>query len=209
MFYGRGEVAKSFYAPASPWHTAGAKSWPEYDPDKAKFLLRQAKAVGVEIMLQSLNSFPYTQQTAELVQAMWSEVGFKIVFNLYEEPVLAQKRRDRDFHAESTSASYRWDPDSWFSRQLLSTAPSTKTTSGFRDEKCDKLIAEARSTIDRKKRLELYTAIDSLVNDELPLLYVHHLTALQAGAMNLHGYQPAISGPFSIKGGGIRTAWLA
>jgi len=55
----------------------------------------------------------------------------------------------------------------------------------------------------------LYAAVESLVNEELPVLYIHHLTALQAGAMNLKGYQPAISGPFSTRGGGIRTAWLA
>jgi ABC-type transport system substrate-binding protein len=71
------------------------------------------------------------------------------------------------------------------------------------------LIVQARQTADRQKRLELYTAIESLVNEELPLLYLHHLTALQAGTMRLQGYQPAISGPFSIRGGGIRTAWLA
>jgi hypothetical protein len=47
------------------------------------------------------------------------------------------------------------------------------------------------------------------VNDELPILYLHHLTLLEAGALNLNGYQPAISGPFSTQGAGIRTAWLA
>jgi len=154
-----------------------------------------------------LNSFPYLQQTAELVQHMWSEVGFKATLNLYEEPVLNQKRRDRDFHADSTSGSYRWDPDGWFSRQILSSAPSN--WSSFKDEKADKLIAEARQTADKQKRLELYAAVESIVNEELPILYIHHLTALQAGAMNLKGYQPAISGPFSTRGGGIRTAWLA
>ena len=89
-------------------------------------------------------------------------------------------------------------------------APSNKINgSGFNNEKADKLIAEARQTADKKKRLELYAAVESIVNDELPILYIHHLTALQAGAMNLKGYQPAISGPFSTRGGGIRTAWLA
>ena len=132
-----------------------------------------------------------------------------MTLNLYEEPVLNQKRRDRDFHADSTSAgSYRWDPDGWFSRQLLSGAPSN-IWSSFKNEKVDNLIAEARQTADKKKRLELYAAIESIVNEELPILYIHHLTALQAGAMNLKGYQPAISGPFSTRGGGIRTAWLA
>src|SRR5215471_9749108 len=210
VFYGRGEIAKGFYAPASPWFAAGAKTWPEHDPDKAKAILHKAKAIGTEIILQSLSSYPYLQQTAELVQQMWSEVGFKVALNLYEQPVLLQKRRDRDFHAESTAAAYRWDPDNWFSRNLLSTAPANKSSgSGFHHERVDKLITEARQILDKQKRLELYTAIDSIVNEELPILYIHHLTALQAGAMNLKGYQPAISGPFSTRGGGIRTAWLA
>src|SRR5216683_2762796 len=107
VFYGRGETATGAYASVSPWFAAGAKSWPEYDPEKAKTILQKAKAVGTEIILQSLSSYPYLQQTAELVQNMWSEVGFKVALNLYEQPVLLQKQRDRDFHAESTSGSYR------------------------------------------------------------------------------------------------------
>ncbi len=210
VFYGRGEIARGCYAPASPWFAAGATPWPEYDPEKAKSLVRKAKAVGTEVILQSLNAYPYMHQTAELVQHMWSEVGFKVALNLYEAPVLNQKRRDRDFHADSTAGSYRWDPDNWFSRQILSTAPANKINGpGFKSAKADTLIAEARQTADKKKRLELYAALESIVNEELPILYIHHLTALQAGAMNLKGYQPAISGPFSTRGGGIRTAWLA
>jgi peptide/nickel transport system substrate-binding protein len=210
VFYGRGETARGYYASVSPWFAAAAKPWPEYDPDKAKSILRKAKAVGTEIILQSDNAYPYLHQTAELVQNMWSEVGFKVALHLYEAPVLNQKRRERDFHAESTAGSYRWDPDGWFSRQILSSAPANKINgSGFNNEKADTLIAEARQTADKKKRLELYAAVESIVNDELPVLYIHHLTALQAGAMNLKGYQPAISGPFSTRGGGIRTAWLA
>src|SRR5215475_6627475 len=210
VFYGRGEIARGYYAPTSPWFAAGAKSWPEYDPDKAKSLLRKAKAVGIEVIVQANNAYPYLQHTAELVQAMWNEAGFKVAIHLYETPVLNQKRRERDFHAESSSGAYRWDPDGWFSRQILSSAPSNRINgSGFSNEKADKLIAEARQTTDKKKRLELYAAIDSIVNEELPILYVQHLTGLQAGAMNLKGYQPSISSAFSTRGGGIRTAWLA
>lgn len=120
-----------------------------------------------------------------------------------------KKRRDRDFHADATSSSYRWDPDGWFSRMFLSSAPSTRLTSGFQHAHVDTLIATARQTADRQKRLELYAAIESIINEELPLFYLHHVTALQAGSMRLHGYAPALSGPFSIRGGGIRTAWLA
>lgn len=208
VFYGRGEVARGFYAPASPWYSEGVTLWPPYDPDKARFLLRQARAVGTEVALQALPTPPYMQQTAELVQAMWSEVGFKVRFNLYDEVALNQKRRERAFHADSTAASYRWDPDGWFSRQILSTAPATKANSGFHNERADQLIAEARRTADRQRRLELYAAIDGIVNAELPILYLHHLTLLEAGSMRLKGYRPSVSGAFSIRGGGIRTAWM-
>jgi len=208
VFHGRGETAQGFYASASPWYTDGAKPWPAYDPDKAKFLLRQAKAMGTEVLLQALSAFPYMQQTAELIQAMWTEVGLKVRYDLYDEVALNQKRRERNFHADSTAGSYRWDPDGWFSRQILSTAPATKANSGFHNEQADKLIAEARRTADRKKRLELYAAIDSIVNEELPILYLHHVTVLQAGSMHLKGYHPSVSGAFSTRGGGIRTAWM-
>ena len=208
VFYGQGETASGFYASVSPWHAAGVKPYPEYDPDKAKFLLKQARAVGTPIDLQSQNAYPYMQQTGELVQAMWTEVGFKVLHNAYENTVLRKRRRDREFHADSMASSYRFDPDGWFSRLILSTEPSTKESSGFRNERVDKLIAEARRTRDKAKRLELYAEIDSIVNDELPILYIHHLTLLEAGGLNLKGYQPAISGPFTTQGGGIRTAWL-
>jgi len=169
VFYGRGETARGAYAPASPWFATGAKTWPEHDPEKAKSILQKAKAIGTEVILQSLSSYPYLQQTAELVQHMWSEVGFKVALNLYEQPVLLQKRRDRDFHADSTAGSYRWDPDGWFSRNILSTAPANKDSGpGFKNEKADKLIAEARQTADKKKRLEIYAAVESIGKKELP-----------------------------------------
>ena len=209
VFYGRGQTATGYYSPDSPWHTAGVRPYPAFDPDKAKFLVRKAKAVGTAIDLQSLNTYPYQQQTGELLHAMWSEVGFKVSHNAYDGAVLRQKRRQRDFHAASSAASYRFDPDGWFSREILSTSPSNQQGSGFRHDKADQLILEARQTPDKDKRLALYAEVDSIVNEELPILYLHHLTLLEAGVSNLQGYQPAISGPFSTHGAGIRAAWLA
>ena len=209
VFYGRGSISTGFFAKVSPWHAAGAKSWPEYDPDKAKFLIRKAKAQGTTIVLQANSSWPYMQQTGELAQAMWTEVGFKVNYNIYDAAVLRQKRKSGDFHAESQAASYRWDPDGWFSRQILSTASSTKQQSRFRNERADKLIAEARATRSKSKRLEMYAEIDSIVNTALPILYTQHLSLLEAGVLNLKNYQPAISGPYSTVGAGIRAAWLA
>src|SRR4029450_12459185 len=102
------------------------------------------------------------QQTGELIQSMWSEVGFKVKFDILSAPVLRQRRRERVFHADSMAASYRFDPDGWFSRQLLSTAPSNKENCGFRHDQADKLIGEARMSANKQRRLELYTEIDGI-----------------------------------------------
>jgi peptide/nickel transport system substrate-binding protein len=209
VFFQRGEIATGYFPSVSPWH-ASPEGWKgKYDPEKAKFLLQKAKAVGTEIILQANDSWPYMQQTGELLQAMWSEVGFKVKYNVYDNAVLLQNRRAGEFHADSMAGSYRFDPDGWFSRQILSTASQTQATSRFRNEKADRLIREGLQIADVKKRLEVYREIENIINDELPVLYTHHLTLLEAGVMNLKDYQPAISGAPSTKGGGIRTAWMA
>ena len=141
--------------------------------------------MGAEVSVQAEDAWPYMQQTAELVQAMWTEVGFKVANYTYDRTVLLQKRRSGDFHADSMAASYRWDPDGFYARQILSSGATTKIESRFHNEKADKLILEARRTPERQKRLEMYAAIDSIINEELPLLYTHHLTLLEAGSLKL------------------------
>jgi peptide/nickel transport system substrate-binding protein len=209
IFYGHGEPATGFYAPASPWYVKHPKPYPAYDPDKAKSLLRQAKAEGTEVILQALASYPYLRQTGEVLQAMWEEVGFKVTFYIDGDSVLRDRRRERSFHAEVTSANYRFDPDGWFARMFLSTSATNRMNANFRRDNVDRLIIEARQTADKQKRLELYTAIESMINEELPVLYLHHVALLEAGSIRLKGYKPGISGAFSTHGAGIRTAWLA
>ena len=70
----------------------------------------------------------------------------------------------------------------------------------------DMLIQQARVTRDRKKRLELYTEVENIINEEVPLLHTHAVPLLQAGVQNLQGYQPAFAGLFSTAHSGIRTA---
>jgi peptide/nickel transport system substrate-binding protein len=210
VFYQRGDMATGFFPSHSPWHTASEGWKGKFDPDKAKSLLKKAKAVGTNIDLMANSNYPYMQQTGELLQAMWTNVGFNVKYNIFDTAVLQDKRKEGDFHAESMAGSYRFDPDGLYSRQVLSTAPQTRQQgSRFRNEKADQLIIEGRQTADPAKRLEIYREVETIINEELPMLYTHHLTLLEAGITNLHDYKPAISGSPNVKGGGLRTAWLA
>src|ERR671924_421779 len=46
VFYGCGDIATGYFPEASPWHTSPEGWRGKYDPDKAKFLLKKARAVG-------------------------------------------------------------------------------------------------------------------------------------------------------------------
>ncbi len=70
VFYQRGDIASGYFPPVSPWH-ASPEGWKgKYDPEKAKFLLQQAKAMGTPIILMSTNRPAYFHQTGELLQAL-------------------------------------------------------------------------------------------------------------------------------------------
>lgn len=209
VFYGLGHIVKSFYGPDSAWYMPGVKSWPEFDPDKSKFLLRKANAHNTPVLLVSRPDFNYMHQTGELVHAMWTDVGFKVSYEIHPDAVLREKFRKGEFDADSTASSYRSDPDGWFGRNLLSSASETQLRTGYKSEAVDKLIETAIATPNRNKRIQMYAEIEGHINTDLPMVYTHTIPLLQASVGKLKGYAPAVPGPFSYAGGGIRTAYFA
>ncbi|WP_119419402.1 ABC transporter substrate-binding protein [Desertibaculum subflavum] len=208
VFHGQGQIAKGFYSKSSPWHGESIKSWPQYDPDKARSMLKKANGGDAKLLIIANDSFPYMQQTGELVHAMLQEAGFNVVFEIHPTPVIQDKYNKGAFDIDSSANSYRIDPDGWYGRSILSTAPETKRRHGYVNEKVDQLILAAKVERDKKKRRQMYADVDSLVNHDLPLIYTHFVPLRQAGTKKVHGYHPAFTGPFQYAGGGLRTAWM-
>ena len=209
IFNGLSQTAPAFYSKVSPWYMPEIKRPYEFDPDKAKFLIKKAGAQDEPIILTSRDAYAYMHQTGEIVHAMLRDVGFKANHEIHPYSVLKAKWRKGDFHLDSTANSYRPDPDAWYGRAVYSEAGSTKLRTGFKNEKADKLILEAQQTADKSKRHELYMAVEQIVNEELPMLYTHFIPLIFAGAKNLKGFAPAFAGPYSTQGAGLRTAYMA
>jgi peptide/nickel transport system substrate-binding protein len=208
VFNNRGAIAKGFYSEASPWYANDIVSWPAYDPDKAKALRKKAKNGDARMLIIANDSYPYMQQSGELVHAMLQEAGFNVVFEIHPTPVVQDKYNKGEFDIDSSANSYRIDPDGWYSRSILSTAPETRRRHGYKNEKVDQLILAAKVERDKAKRRQLYRDVDSLVNQDLPLVYTHFVSLMQAGTKKIHGYKPAFTGPFQYAAGGLRMAWI-
>ncbi|UYN96646.1 MAG: twin-arginine translocation signal domain-containing protein [Enhydrobacter sp.] len=210
VFNGIGSVSKGFYSSASPWHSDAIESWPKFDLDKAKALRKKAKGGDQRLTIIANDTFPYMQQSGELVHAMLKDAGFNVVLEIAPTPVMNEKIGKGDFNIDSTANSYRLDPDGWFARNILSSAPENRRRIGYKNEKADQIIMAARKERDRAKRKQMYADVETLVNKDLPMLYTHFVPLMMAGnRARVKDYQVSFSGPWSFAGGGMRRTWIA
>jgi peptide/nickel transport system substrate-binding protein len=208
VYYGHGHMADQPYPPGDPWHLEGIRSL-EYDPDRAKALLKEARAVGTEIkILVNVNS-TINRETAQVVQDLWSTIGFKVTVESLDTVPFRDARNQGTFDGLINSNTYRYDPDDYFGRNLHSKSDYSQALSGWQNERYDRLVEEAKRTLDPARRKELYTEAWNLVNVELPFFYLHEITQTSAAVKTLWGYQPGSAGAVSYQGGGLRTAYIA
>jgi peptide/nickel transport system substrate-binding protein len=149
------------------------------------------------------------QQSGELVHAMLKDAGFNAVLEILPGPVMLDKQAKGDYHIDSTANSYRLDPDGWYGRNILSTAPENRRRNGYKNEKADQIILAARKERDRAKRRLMYADVETLVNRDLPMLYTHFVPLMMAGNRGrLKSFNVSFSGPWSYAGAGLRRAWI-
>ncbi|MCA8927948.1 MAG: ABC transporter substrate-binding protein [Alphaproteobacteria bacterium] len=208
VYNGFSEPLKQFYASTSSWYNDEVPNELEYDPEKSRFILRKLNMQNLPIAVVARDTYQYMRNGAEIVHAMLLDAGFGATNEVFDNPVLREKYKKNDWGIDSTGSSFRFEPDGWFSRWIHSEGAEGKLRSGFKSERADKLIEEARVTLDQGKRKEIYREVDGIVNDEAALIYAHAIPVTSAAAKKVRGYEPAIAGPPSWSGGGVRTAYL-
>src|SRR5262247_2751696 len=207
VFYGHGDMLDQPYPRGNPWHLEGSRSL-EYDPEKAKALLKEARAVGTAIEMICNANLAYNLESAQIVQEMWNSVGFKVNLKPLDEVFLRETLNKGGFHDHIQGNSYRFDPDSFFERNLHSKSDYARSLSSWSNARYDQLVQEAKKTLDQARRKKLYTKAWNIVNVELPHFHLHELTMTSVAAKQVKGYQPCVVGPFTYHGGGIRTAYI-
>jgi peptide/nickel transport system substrate-binding protein len=208
VYYGHGAMADQPYPAGNPWHLEGIRSL-EYDPERAKALLKEARAIGTEVKLLSNSNSVIGRETAQVVQDLWNTVGFKVEVELLDTVPWNQARNKGTFTASIQGHTFRYDPDDFFGRDLHSKSAYSTILSGWQNERYDQLVEEAKRTLDPARRKELYTEGWNIANVELPFFYLHEFTQTSAAAKVLQGYQPGSAGALAYHGGGFRTAYLA
>ena len=208
VYYEQGAMADQPYPAGTPWHMDGVKA-PEYDPEKAKSILKKARAVGTELRLVSFANISSSHQIGQVVQDSWSSVGFKVKHDILDTVPFRQARTKGSFDGLIQGNTYRYDPDAFYGRNLHSKSGYAKVLSGWQNERYDKLVEEAKRTLDPDRRKALYGEAWGIVTDELPHFYLHEEVYTSAATKAVQGYLPGQVGATHYHGGGLRGAYVA
>ena len=190
------EPTRQPFAPASPYHRADLPV-PARDPDQARKLLKEAGYDRVAFDLTYATSTT-AQQVAELIQSMAAEAGFDITLRPVEFASMLDQAQAGDFQAELLGWSGRYDPDGNIHQFV--TCGAGLNYSAFCDPAVDKLLNDARSTNDPAARKALYDQAQTVLQGQLPLIYLYHQPWLYALAKGVKGFVPTPDGLIRLKG---------
>ncbi len=147
-----------------------------YDPEKAKELLASAGyADGFEV------SFIYLANTtnnmfAEMLQAMWAEVGVTLVLEPTESGTLSTMLNAGDYQVGTAATDMKMCDagEGLYSFFHSSSRGSSTDRTWLNDPEVDAILDEIATTLDVEKRNELVYEAQAIIHDLCPMIYICH-----------------------------------
>lgn len=148
----------------------------EYDPDRARQLLQEAGAEGVEITLLSPSSrYPSDVEVGQAVTGYLREAGFTVNLEaLADWPTYVETVEQGNFDLFFLGwGGSTGDPDNAFRRLLhTSNAGQLWNPGGYSNPEVDRLIDEGGSEFDLAARQAAYEEIQRIVWEDAPWLFM-------------------------------------
>ncbi len=192
LYQGYADVANSPLPNFMPGYNKDVKPY-EYNPDKAKALLKELGKENLEIkMISYPNPRPYNsvngQKLAEAVQGYLAKVGIKATIDLYEWT----DYKKRVGNGEGDIGFYGWigdngDADNFLSLFETKEIESTLNSAKYSNPKVDELLVKARQLPNGEDRNKAYAEIQQIVIQDAAWLPI-------SNALTLAAYKPEVKG---------------
>jgi dipeptide transport system substrate-binding protein len=171
--------------PPTQWSYDNSLKDAPFDPEKAKQLLLQAGVKpGTEITLWAMPvQRPYNPNAklmAEMLQADWNKLGFKVRIVSYEwgEYLKRMKSGEHDIALIGWTGD-NGDPDNWLGTLYNCDAIGSNNYSLWCDPQYDSLVKQAKQVTDREQRTALYQQAQQRLKQQVPITPVAHSTVNQ------------------------------
>ena len=187
-YSGVGEVANEEVATGNVWHSGSTTYDAAPDLDKAKQLLAESGFdVKTKITYLGLPQYPELLRTGEILKDNLAKIGIQMDIEQQEVTVWGQNFFAHNYEITSGYWSSILDPDDFYHQLMLSTSPSNVT--GYTNPAMDKLAEAGRTETDFEKRKAIYQQARELLNQDVPLTFVHYELLNYATAKSVEGTQ--------------------
>lgn len=200
VYQGTGMVAKG---PMSPtiWGFNEGLEPSEYNPDKAKALLKEAGYEGGLNITITTNEDQVRLDISEMIQAQLSEVGINVEIVTLEWGAFIEKVYvgALDMFVLGWTAD-TGDPDyALYASFHSSMKGEGGNMSFYNNTKVDALLDEGRKSTDEDTRLKAYEEAQKIIWEEVPCVFIQHAEDINAYNSNLKGFKAASDGKLLIK----------
>ncbi len=197
FMYIKDPTPSSFYSYASWAYDAKAAAVPQYDPERAKSLLVEAghpggQGVEFEIITNAGNAYRAQEQT--YVQAQLQKLGLKVSVKQSEwgDFISSVTKGNFDVAAISIGSAIP-DPTAL---DFAFVTNGAINYGKYSNPEVDRLLAEAGAATDQAKRKELYSRVQAILAQDLPLIpsawYPNYLVIKKT----FGNVDPAVIGPY-------------
>ncbi len=185
IYLGYAEAAISPFSPRSKQHNPEL-SPRQFDLEKARALLKEAgfadrdgdgvieSATGekFEFKLTYFHAKEVTQRMVLLLKDIYAEAGIKMIPSPQEWPVMLDQLNNKTFEAIALGWSSGLETDIYQMFHSSQAGTNGDNFISYISPKLDKLIDEARSTVDEKKRMALWQQAEKVMYEEQPYTFL-------------------------------------
>lgn len=192
IYLGYGEIAISPFNPQSQQHNASLMPR-AYDIDKAKQLLikagfedrdgdgviENAQGQKLEFELIFPNSNEDYKRLVLLLKDLYAKAGIVLKPKATEWPVMLETMETRDFDAISLGWTSVVESDLYQIFHSSQIEDKGDNFVGYKNLKLDKCIDQARTTVDKTKRIPLWHECEKILYEDQPYTFLYRRAALR------------------------------
>lgn len=174
------------------------------DIPKAKQLLAEAGYPnGFKTSILCSPQYPEFVATSLVCQNAWKQIGVdcqvkQVEWGTYVKQAAAP---GYDYDIGATAFTFRPDPDGYVYSSFVT---GKEGNNGYSNPKVDKLLTDARSTLDNAKRKELYDQAQKILLDDVPFFWWYVKNNIDALTTDVQGYQQSFTGRRIF----FKTSWI-
>lgn len=206
VYFGLGQVHNQPFVPDDVWHLDVPLIEPDIEKAREYFKASGLPESTEITMLLMANQ----KDSAEIIDAMLSQVGFKVKFDIVDSAAWNQRGQALDYDLLMGTMTGIFDPDRPYG-YLASTSSGSWLVGGYSNPEMDQLLTEGIATADIAKRTEIYTKVLQLVHDDAATMYIVSLPWVEGWQNYIKNYQPASGMPMLMNMDattGLNQAWL-